>query len=132
MLRLVSILVVLAALASPALAQVGERPFVNSAAPGVSLDGKGFAQYATITTAKRLTDTPTAGSAIHGWASTAFLCAETAGVRYRTDGTNPTTSVGTLIPAGSCKTVRRSGAYLREIRFIGVDSTAVLTVEYLW
>lgn len=57
----------------------------------------------------------------------AWICAETAAVRWRDDGTNPTGSVGMPIAAGGCiQYLLPPGALV----FIQQASSAVLDVSY--
>ena len=51
--------------------------------------------YQQVTTLSSAIDCPVPGRVI-------YLVAETQGIRIRDDGTDPTTSVGFLIPAGTC------------------------------
>lgn len=60
-------------------------------------------------------------------ARVAEICVSTQAVRYRDDGTNPTTSVGIPVPSGSC--FQYSGA-LTAIRFIQQTSPSTLDVSY--
>lgn len=122
------IFVVAALLTVPMQAQVtGERTFDSGA-----LVGNGFGQYTSITTASTLATTPTAGAAMHPYASSAILCADGGDILYRTDGVNPTATVGMLVQDGRCLSVTNRWSYLRAIRFIGATTAATLRVEYRW
>jgi hypothetical protein len=58
----------------------------------------GYAQYTTLTTAKKLTDAPDAGVAMPDWSIRALIQAEGADLRWRDDGIAPTPTVGMIIP----------------------------------
>lgn len=75
----------------------------------------------SITTAKGLT------SATYGDATRALIIAEDQNVRWRDDGTDPTTAIGMLLAAG--KDFMYVGD-LSTIKFIAVTGTAELNVSY--
>jgi hypothetical protein len=60
-------------------------------------------------------------------ANAALIQCETADVRWRDDGTNPTTAIGMILAAG--ETMLYTGN-LNRIRFIESGATAVLNVSY--
>lgn len=80
---------------------------------------RGYEQVTGLSSAKGLT--PPAG------ATKATIQAETNGVRWRDDGTSPTTSVGMSLAAGA--TMDYSGD-LGAIRFIETTASAKLNVSY--
>ena len=64
---------------------------------------------------------------IPGGATHALIEAETQSVRWRDDGTNPTTSVGHVLPAGS--SIWYAGS-LSAIKFIEVAASAKLNISF--
>lgn len=76
---------------------------------------------ATLVSATNLT-VPAAGGAV--WA---LICAETAGVRWRDDGTAPTATVGQLLTAGQC--FQYAGP-LTAIQFIAQSGSPILDVSF--
>ena len=59
--------------------------------------------------------------------TTALIQAETQGLRWRDDGTDPTTSVGMLIPAG--QTLEYAGP-LTKLRLINATAGAIANISY--
>lgn len=111
------------------------RPFVGNSgalAGSVALDGLGYAKYLP-TTVKRLSDAPSVGAPMHRLVTGAIMTVTVASIRYRTDGTNPTATNGTVFPSGAI--IRWTIAdlpKLKEFRFIQVTSGAVVDVDYCW
>lgn len=58
---------------------------------------------------------------------TALIQAETQGLRWRDDGTDPTTAIGMLIPAG--ETLEYTGP-LAKLRLINATAGAVANISY--
>ena len=58
----------------------------------------GYAQYSTLTSAKKLTDAPDTSVPMPNSTIRALIQAEGADIRWRDDGTAPTPTVGMLIP----------------------------------
>ncbi len=79
----------------------------------------GYQQITSLSAATALT-VPTS-------ASSALICAETQGVRWRDDGTNPTATIGMPLAAGSCFQYLN---FLTALVFIQQSSGAVLDVTY--
>ncbi len=80
----------------------------------------GAGQYAlTVATATSLT--VPAGSEI------IEVCVETAGVRYRDDGTAPTSSTGIPVSSGTCF---QYGGPLNKIQFIAQSGSPTINVSY--
>lgn len=79
----------------------------------------GYQQITSLGTAANLT--PPAG------ATAALITVETAGVRWRDDGTAPTTSIGMPLSAGQSFTYYGS---LSAIQFIAQSGSPVLDVAY--
>lgn len=79
----------------------------------------GYQQLTPLATSTALT--PPAGATI------AFISVETAGVRYRDDGTAPTATVGMPIAAGQQLTYSGN---LTAVRFIAQSGTPVMDVSY--
>jgi hypothetical protein len=98
-------------LCSPALAQQHPTTFL---AP------LGYQQYTSLASATALTNIPAK-------ASMAMLCAETQQIRWRDDGTSPTSTVGMPIAIGQC--VQYYGK-LGSLQFIQSAASAVLDVSY--
>lgn len=112
----------------PITAQVC-RPFTGTV-DGVLLDGKGYARYLP-TTAKRVSDAPTAGATIPAQAREALVYINTAAIRYRTDGVNPTATEGVLVqPPAVLFFDFFHMSELREFRFIQVSAGAEVTLKY--
>lgn len=68
-----------------------------------------------------------AGLTVPGGTAYALIQAETQAVRWRDDGTNPTTTVGMRIPAGG--ELRFEGQFSR-LKFIEEAASAKLNVSY--
>jgi hypothetical protein len=83
---------------------------------------KGYSQITNLSAATGLGSIPV-GSAV------ALVQAQDQDVRWRQDGTNPTATTGTLLPANS---ERLFGGNLSELKFIQVSASpaAILNVEY--
>jgi hypothetical protein len=64
---------------------------------------------------------------VPGGAKYAIICAETAGVRWRDDGTNPTAAIGMPLAASSCIQYYN---FLTSLSFIQQVSGAILDVTY--
>ena len=79
----------------------------------------GYQQITSLASSTALT--PPTGATI------AQISVETAGVRYRDDGTAPTASVGMPLLAGANITY---GGSLSAIRFIAISGSPVLNVSY--
>ena len=80
----------------------------------------GFVQMTSLSTAILLT-LPPAGTKL------AFIQAETQNVRWRSDGTSPTTSVGNILYAGD---VLEYDGDVTAIKFIEVTPSAKLNIHY--
>lgn len=80
---------------------------------------RGFQQITDMSASTALT--------VPSQAQFAMIQAEGADVRWRDDGTAPTTSVGTLLTAGNSMLYEGD---LGAIRFIETATTAVLNVSY--
>lgn len=63
-------------------------------------------------------------------ANVMLIVAEAQAVRMRTDGTNPTASVGINLAVGVPLTLRMANADLAAIKFIQVTGGAILNIEY--
>ena len=81
----------------------------------------GYQQITSLASATNLT-VPTTGGQV-AWA---LICAETAGVRWRDDGTAPTASVGQPLAAGQC--FQYAGPLLT-IQFIAQTGSPVLDIS---
>lgn len=106
---------VLLGLCVPALAQ--QATYVYTAL--------GFQQITPVPTGTTLTVPKNAAGQTE--ARMAQICAETNDVRYRDDGTNPTASVGMVIPKATC--IQYSGP-LTAIAFIQATSPSTLDISY--
>jgi hypothetical protein len=60
----------------------------------------------------------------------ALLQAETANVRYRVDGNDPTTAVGMLVIAGTLPLEITTAGGLLAAKFIGASGSPLLNVTY--
>lgn len=83
------------------------------------LTAKGYQQITSLSAAAALT--------VPSGATVALIQAETKDVRWRDDGTNPTTSVGMIIPAGTSLFFTGS---LSAFRVIETAASAKLNVSY--
>lgn len=89
--------------------------FVNQA-----LSSLGYEQITSLSSA--------AGLTIPVGTSVALIQAESQNVRWRDDGTNPTSTVGSLLMAGS--TLEYDAADFGSLKFIEVAASAKLNVSY--
>ena len=95
----------------------------------------GYAQYTTTSSAFGLLTTPDSGKALEAYdpyvngqrPSACLLQAEAQNIRWRDDGTDPTTSVGMLLNAGQ---IILYDGDLAKIRFIAATSGGILNVSY--
>jgi len=116
-----SILILVALLIAPLAIADQCQPFTG---------GLGYARYLP-TTAKKLTDAPTAGVSLPAGTTGAVIFVNVAPIRYRTDGTNPTASEGVQVPAGTSLVFRAADAsQLSVFAFIEASSGAEVTVAY--
>lgn len=96
------------------------------------------AQYTSTASAFRLTDTPATGSALPTTDPSVlgvrpiavYLQAEAEDIRFTADGSAPTASYGTLLPAGA-NPFYYTGGPLNLLRFIRAASGAILNVTYV-
>lgn len=91
---------------------------ILSEGPSYVLTSTGFQQVASFSTATGFT--PPSGS------TTCFIQTESNSVRFRTDGTNPTATVGQLLAVGA---LLIETANLPGIKFIPTSGTATLDVD---
>lgn len=98
---------------------VGNPVPVSGSTKPAGLTAKGYQQITSLSAAAALT-VPTG-------ATVALITAETQGIRWRDDGTNPTASVGMLIAAG--ESVFFTGS-LAAFRAIEVTASAKLNISY--
>lgn len=128
--RLLSILLLFFGTIVAAHAQSPVQPYIAPNIPADSTHGlpvrsvglytpNGYQQLTSISGATGLT-VPT-GSVI------AEICDEGDEARYRDDGTNPTTTVGMPVPAGTCF---QYAGLLTAIKFIDTSSGAIVDVSY--
>lgn len=89
----------------------------DTAAP--QLNPNGYQQITSLSTATALT--------VPSYSTSAVICAETANVRWRDDGTAPTTSVGMVLLAGQCFSYTGN---LAVIKFIAQTDSPVLDISY--
>lgn len=92
----------------------------------------GYCQLTSLSSATALTNTAACSTGVPTGATIAEICVETAAIRYRDDGTAPTSSVGT--PAAPVSSTQPfcfpySGP-LTKIQFIQQASGAVVNVGY--
>lgn len=80
----------------------------------------GYLQVTSLSTA--------AGLTVPSNASWALIQAQDQAVRWRDDGTNPTTSVGMYLAAGD--TLTYDGTNLANLKFIEVTASAKLNVSF--
>jgi hypothetical protein len=95
----------------------------NGGGGGTALVAKGYAQLSVTTSA--LLSSVSGG--IPAGATSALIDFEGNAVRWRDDGTAPTTSVGMPLPVGQFMTFNSS---LTALRFISQSGTAVLNVAF--
>lgn len=117
---------VLAALGLPAGAQ---QTSIVKAGPYLPL---GYCQMTSLSSAKPLVTANCSTGSVPNGAVIAEICVETAGVRYRDDGTAPTASVG--IPVIPSATVPQCYAYaiipMTAVQFIAVSGSPVVNVSF--
>jgi len=87
--------------------------------PAPQLKPNGYQQITSLSSASSLT-VPT-------YSTAAIVCVETANVRWRDDGTAPTTTVGMPVAAGQCFAYTGS---LSAIQFIAQSGSPVVNVAY--
>jgi hypothetical protein len=104
-------------LAGPALAQQAVQVWTPLGYQQITSGTIGSATSLTL-------PTNAAGGGQVRWA---YICAETATIRWRDDGTSPTASVGQPLFASTC--FQYSGA-LNKIKFIASATPATLDVSY--
>lgn len=116
----------LLALAFPAAAQTTA---IVKSGPYLPL---GYCQITSLVTAKTLTTANCSSGSVPNGAVIAEVCVETAGVRYRDDGTSPTASVG--VPVIPSATSPLCYAYaiipLTAVQFIAVSGSPVVNVSF--
>lgn len=98
--------------------------------PQASWSGKGYARY-TPTSAQLLTGAVAAGTALPSDARHAILSVINGGIRVRMDGTDPTSTEGLYIPAGTLITFVNKRQPLLQWRFINA-SGEVSEVTSAW
>lgn len=122
---LIGLLVVLG-LCGPAPAQT---PVVAKSGPYTPL---GFCQITSLSSAAALVTASCSSGSVPVGATIAEICVETAGIRYRDDGTAPTTSVG--IPVEPTSTSPLCYAYsiipLSQVQFIAISGSPVVDVSF--
>lgn len=94
------------------------NPFPVGSAP-YTYTALGYQQITSLSAATTLT--------VPAGAKLAQICVETQGVRYRDDGTAPTSTVGQPVASGTC--FQYSGP-LAAIQFIQQSSSAAIDVSY--
>ena len=93
-------------------------PGAQPTTPG-NLRPLGYQQITNVSSAVGLTVPP--------HATLALISPETQSVRWRDDGTNPTTTVGTVLNAGDYMFYT---GYLENIKFIEITTSASLNINY--
>lgn len=90
---------------------------------------RGYAQYTNLAAAISLDDAPATGvkQSAAGSFSRALLQAENADIRWRDDGTNPTATVGFILPAGESYVYEGD---IADLKLIQVSAGAILNVGY--
>lgn len=89
--------------------------------PGaVALDRLGYQQVTSLSSA--------AGLTVPAGTSLVLIQAESQNVRWRDDAVDPTTTVGSLLMAGS--TLEYDGSSAASLKFIEVTASAKLNVSY--
>jgi hypothetical protein len=110
------------------------QPYISqqgaSDLPQASWSGKGYARY-TPTVAQLLTGAVAAGTALPSDARHAIISVKDGGIRVRTDGTNPTSTEGLYVPAGTIITFANKRQTLLQWRFINA-SGEVSEVTAAW
>lgn len=109
-------------------------PFINQGVGDSALaqnnrTGNDYARY-TPTAAKRLTDTPAAGSTLPSEANCMIVSVKDNPIRYRTGGTNPTAAEGLYLPVGVWFFEDQRG-WMEQFRFIDTAAGASeVTIQY--
>ena len=119
--------VIAAALVLPAHAQT---PVIAKSSPYQPL---GYCQITSLATAVALVSASCSSGSVPAGATMAEICVEVQSVRYRDDGTAPTTSVGMLISPGSA-TLPTCYPYaitpFSAAQFIAVTGSPVIDVSF--
>lgn len=110
------------------------QPYISqqgaSDLPQASWSGKDVAVF-TPDTATLLSDTPDAGTALPADCGSAFIYVKGGGIRVRTGGTNPTSTLGLYVPEGTMLTFRNQRQILQQFRFID-SSGEVSEISAMW
>lgn len=110
------------------------QPYINqqgsSDLPQANWNGKGYARY-TPTSAQLLTGTVAAGTALPGDARHCIMSVKAGGIRFRTDGTDPTSTEGLYLPSGTLIRFVNQRQILLQFRFINA-STETSEVTTAW
>lgn len=106
-----------------------QSPVLAFAGPYTPL---GYCQMAATGTAKALTTANCASGAVPTGSTIAEICVETAGVRYRDDGTAPTAAIG--VPVVPSATTPLCYAYaikpMSAVQFIAISGSPVVNVSF--
>ncbi len=100
----------------------------QTAVPGLPIVPLGYCQLSNVQLASSTPLSSCAGG-IPAGATMAFLQAETAPVRYRDDGTAPTTALGMLVVNGVGGQIFYTGT-LSKLRFIGASGSPLLNIAF--
>lgn len=115
---------VLKLIAAAMLAMASSQAFAQVAVPGLPMVSLGYCQLTSIDTAAALS---ACSGGIPAGATMASLVAEAQAIRYRDDGTNPTTTVGFPLAVGA--SIFYAGT-LSNVRVISQTSGAKLNVLF--
>lgn len=110
-------------------------PYAGTDFAGTSRAGKGFQSFSVTTGAvvKISSATPVAGSAAampSDFRHAVITVTGAGGVRVRTDGTDPTATIGRPIADGTVEDWQNSPTVVRNMWFIGVSGTCIVDIEY--
>ena len=113
---------------------IGHNDNVSILAGLDTLNKKGFDTTAFETLSVTSSTAVALTSGTYGAATKAIIIVENADIRFRTDGSNPTTSVGMLVKADSTNPAQielDSAADIAAFRTIAVSTTATISVSYM-
>lgn len=117
---LASIFLVLSCLVAPA-----QTPVISKSGPYIPL---GYCQITSLGSAANLVTASCSTGSVPFGSIIAEICVSTASVRYRDDGTAPTTTLGMPVAAGTCYAYAISP--LSKASFIAVSGSPVLDILF--
>lgn len=122
-------LILTALLVLTPLSALAQSPVLSLAGPYTPL---GFCQITSLGSAVALVTASCASGTVPGGTTIAEVCVETAGIRYRDDGTSPTTSVGIPVVPSSTSPVCFAYAIkpLTAMQLIAISGSPVVNISF--